>query len=184
MKNVLIVSGHPDLTTSIANQVILDETAKLLPNAEIRKLDQLFKNGTFDIAAEQAAILNADIIVLQFPFSWFSFSGVMKLWLDEVFEHGFAHGSTAKLAGKKLIISTTTGAPSVLYQKDGFFEHTMEEFAPQFEMIAKLCNLDYTGFIYTNGIGYTSRENQEKINAQKQEAKKHAERLVVLIKQL
>lgn len=29
----------------------------------------------------------------------------MKQWLDEVFVHGFAHGSTAKQAGKKPILS-------------------------------------------------------------------------------
>ncbi|WP_443091649.1 NAD(P)H-dependent oxidoreductase [Basfia succiniciproducens] len=184
MKNVLIVSGHPNLKTSVANQVILDETAKALPNAEIRKLDELFHNGTFDIAAEQAAILKADVLVFQFPFSWYSLPGVMKIWLDEVFEHGFAHGSTAKLAGKKIIFSTTTGAPTELYQKDGFFKYTMEEFAAQFEIMAQLCNLDYQGLIYTNGIGYTSRENEEKINAQKAEAKKHAQRLVALIESL
>lgn len=39
----------------------------------------------------------------------------MKQWLDEVFVHGFAHGSTAKLGGKKLILSFTTGAPQALY---------------------------------------------------------------------
>lgn len=181
MSNILIVSGHPNLNVSIANKVILDEVAKALPQAEIRKLDQLFKNGRFDIAAEQAAVLKADVIVFQFPFSWFSLPGVMKVWLDEVFEHGFAHGSTAKLAGKKILFSTTTGAPAAVYQKDGFFKYTMEEFAPQFEMMAQLCNLDYQGLIYTNGIGYTSRENEEKINAQKAEAANHAARLAAKI---
>nr|WP_298049618.1 hypothetical protein [uncultured Cardiobacterium sp.] len=39
MKNVLIISGHPDLSTSVANATILDEVAKALPDAEIRRLD-------------------------------------------------------------------------------------------------------------------------------------------------
>ena len=132
MKNILIISGHPNLQHSLANAEILAEVEKSLPQAEIRKLDALYPNRRFDIAAEQDALLKADVIVLQFPFSWYSVPGLMKLWIDEVFVHGFAHGSTAKLGGKKLIVSFTTGAPAALYQKDGFFKHSVVGYLPQF----------------------------------------------------
>lgn len=33
MKNVLIISGHPDLASSIANATILGEVARALPEA-------------------------------------------------------------------------------------------------------------------------------------------------------
>ena len=144
MKNVLIVSGHPELDTSIANQTILSEVAQALPEAEIRRLDTLYPNYQFDIETEQSAILKADVIVFQFPFSWYSVPGLMKLWIDKVFVHGFAHGSSAKIGGKKLIVSFTTGAPEAVYQKDGFFKHTVEDYLPQFETFATLCGLDYT----------------------------------------
>lgn len=143
MKNVLIVSGHPELNTSIANQTILSEVAQALPEAEIHRLDTLYPNYQFDIEAEQSAILKADVIVFQFPFSWYSVPGLMKLWIDKVFVHGFAHGSTAKIGGKKLIISFTTGAPEAVYKKDGFFKQTVEDYLPQFETFATLCGLDY-----------------------------------------
>lgn len=100
MKNILIVSGHPELTHSVANATILDEVATALPDAEIRRLDWLYPDGRFNIAAEQESLLRADVIVWQFPFSWYGLPGLMKQWLDEVFVHGFAHGSTAKLGGK------------------------------------------------------------------------------------
>ena len=144
MKNVLIVSGHRELDTSIANQTILSEVAQALPEAEIRRLDTLYPNYQFDIETEQSAILKADVIVFQFPFSWYSVPGLMKLWIDKVFVHGFAHGSSAKIGGKKLIVSFTTGAPEAVYQKDGFFKHTVEDYLPQFETFATLCGLDYT----------------------------------------
>ena len=70
MKNILIISGHPDLQHSLANAEILAEVEKSLPQAEIRKLDALYPNRQFDITAEQDALLKADVIVLQFPFSW------------------------------------------------------------------------------------------------------------------
>ena len=44
MKNVLIVSGHPDLGQSVANKTILEIVAQALPDAHIRKLDALFSN--------------------------------------------------------------------------------------------------------------------------------------------
>ena len=39
MKNVLIISGHTDLATSVANKTILETLANRLPKAEIVKLD-------------------------------------------------------------------------------------------------------------------------------------------------
>ncbi|EKH0213078.1 NAD(P)H-dependent oxidoreductase, partial [Escherichia coli] len=108
MKNILVISGHPELTHSVANATILDEVETALPDVEIRRLDRLYPDGKFNIAAEQESLLRADVIVWQFPFSWYGLPGLMKKWLDEVFVHGFAHGSTAKLGGKKLILSFTT----------------------------------------------------------------------------
>ena len=105
MKNILVISGHPELTHSVANATILDEVETALPDVEIRRLDRLYPDGKFNIAAEQKSLLRADVIVWQFPFSWYGLPGLMKKWLDEVFVHGFAHGSTAKLGGKKLILS-------------------------------------------------------------------------------
>ena len=182
MKNVLIVSGHPELDTSIANQTILSEVAQALPEAEIRRLDTLYPNYQFDIETEQSAILKADVIVFQFPFSWYSVPGLMKLWIDKVFVHGFAHGSSAKIGGKKLIVSFTTGAPEAVYQKDGFFKHTVDDYIPQFETTATLCGLDFQEPIYTNGISYTARNDEATINAQRELAKDHAARLIANIK--
>lgn len=113
MKNILIVSGHPALIHSVANATILDEVATALPDAEIRRLDWLYPDGKFNIAAEQESLLKADVIVWQFPFSWYGLPGLMKQWLDEVFIHGFAHGSTAKLGGKCREPSTEPGGDPV-----------------------------------------------------------------------
>lgn len=105
----LIISGHSDLSTSVANKVILDELEKALPDAEIRKLNQLYPTANIDVEAEQKSLLAADLIVWQFPFWWYSLPWLMKKWLDEVFLHGFSHGSKAKLGGKKLLVSLRQG---------------------------------------------------------------------------
>lgn len=43
--------------------------------------------------------------------------GLLKLWLDKIFQHGFSHGSKGKLGGKKLLFSFTTGALAVASKK-------------------------------------------------------------------
>ena len=180
MKNILVISGHPEPTHSVANATILDEVETALPDVEIRRLDRLYPDGKFNIAAEQKSLLRADVIVWQFPFSWYGLPGLMKKWLDEVFVHGFAHGSTAKLGGKKLILSFTTGAPEELYTVDSFFGHTIEEYLIPFETTARLCNLELLAPVYTCGISYADRD-ADKIAQQKTLAREHASRLVELL---
>lgn len=60
MMKTLIISGHPDLSTSVANQTILKSLKKALPDAEIRKLDQLYPDAVIDVEAEQKALLEVD----------------------------------------------------------------------------------------------------------------------------
>ncbi|MDL0089416.1 NAD(P)H-dependent oxidoreductase [Campylobacter gastrosuis] len=181
MKNVLIISGHPDLKNSVANATILDNISKILPNAKIRKLDELHKNGEFDIKAEQEAILDADIMVWQMPFYWYSMPSLMKKWLDEVFLHGFAHGSNAKIGGKKLIISITTGAPSELYSQNGLMKHSLSELIAPFESLASLCKLELKVPLFLTGISYINADETE-LNRQKEAAKNHANNLANAIK--
>ncbi len=166
MKNVLIVLGHPDLNSSEANAEILQAMENALPNAKICRLDSLYPTYQFDIEAEQSAILDADVIVFQFPFSWYSVPCLMELRIDKIFIHGFAHGSMAKIGSKKLIISTTAGAPAEIYQKDGFFQHTVEDYLPQFETFATLCGLEYLPPVMTCGVSYVGRD-EAKIAEQK-----------------
>lgn len=181
MQNVLIISGHPNINESIGNATILDEVAKALPETKIRFLDALYPDYQIDVTKEQEALLNADVIVWQFPFSWYSVPGLMKLWIDRVFVHGFAHGSTAKLGGKKLLLSFTAGAPESLYSPEGLFGHDIQQYLAQFETLAVLCNLDMLEPVYTFGLSYAGRD-EARVREQKIQAKDHARRLITAIK--
>ena len=64
MKKVLVISGHTDLATSVANKTILNTISQRLPEAEIVKLDTLYPNFRIDVDAEQQRLLKDDIIVL------------------------------------------------------------------------------------------------------------------------
>jgi len=71
-----------------------------------------------DGATEQAALLGADRIVLQYPMYWLSCPPLLKKWLDDVLTFGWAYGSTGTaLHGKELLLyrgycSTMRSAPS------------------------------------------------------------------------
>ena len=78
MKNILVVSGHPNPSASLANKTILESLRTAFPQAQFRELASLVKDGHFDPVPEQEALLKADVIVLQFPFNWYSVPGLLK----------------------------------------------------------------------------------------------------------
>ena len=178
-KNILIISGHPDLSKSFANKIILDEVQEQLPQSEFVFLDQLYPDYKIDVAAEQQKLIEADVIVLQFPFFWYSMPALMKKWVEDVFIHGFSHGSTGnKLHGKKLIVSFTYGAPESMYKHGGLQNYTIDEFLPSLKQFANLCGLEWADHISTGGLSYLSHHDEGKLALMKQEAIGHAQKLI------
>ncbi|MBQ6976758.1 MAG: NAD(P)H-dependent oxidoreductase [Selenomonadaceae bacterium] len=186
MKNILIISGHPDLKISLSNKTILDEVAKNCPQAEIRKLDELYPDYNFDVKAEQAALEKADVIIFQYPTHWYNVPGILKLYIDKVMEHGWAYGSKGTaLKGKAFIASTTVGAPENLYSAEGAMKHTVDEFYFGLQQYAALCGMDFKGFIYSCGMMYVPGITTD---AQKaaliDKAKAHAEKILDCLKSM
>ena len=183
MKNILVVSGHTDLkNNSVANRAILDELEAKLQNVEFDYLDTLYPDYKIDVAAEQAKLINADVIVLQYPVWWYHFPALMQKWMEDTFQHGFSHGSTGdKLKGKKLIASLTTGAPEALYHKGAPMGYEIEAFLPPIKAICNLCGMEFAGFVYTGGVSYQSRDDAEKLAEMKEKSAAHASRVVALI---
>ena len=84
-----------------------------------------------DIAAEQAKLLWAEVIVLQFPLWWFSVPAILKGWIDRVFAHGFAIGvpkpgtrqwmryGEGTLAGRRAMLAVTTGGRAAQFGPRG-----------------------------------------------------------------
>ena len=78
------------------------------------------KNGTYadDIKREHQLLSEADIIIFQFPLWWYSMPGILKGYIDRVFSMGWAYGGGQALAGKKILVSITTGAPELAWTED------------------------------------------------------------------
>ena len=183
MKKILIVSGHTNLNNSFANKIILDKLAKDLPEAVFDYLDKEYPDFAVDVKAEQQKLVDADIIVLQFPVFWYSYPSIMHRWMEDVFEHGFSHGSRGKaLLGKKLVASFTTGAPEEMYVKGGPQLYPIDELViPAIKSTANLCSMDYAGYVYTGGVSDAGNPDEEKAKEMRAKAEKHAERLEALL---
>lgn len=71
-----------------------------------------------DIKAEQAKLLEADLVLLQFPLWWYTVPAIMKGWFDRVFTNGFGYSPSRDwprfgdgvLKGKRAMVIVTTGA--------------------------------------------------------------------------
>lgn len=108
---ILVISGHPDLEKSNANKIILEKLEQHYGNQiSIRLLDKLYPDYQIDINAEQEAIKNADFIILQFPFYWYSTPAILKKWIDDVLYDYFPGNKLSdEFKDKVLIASVTIG---------------------------------------------------------------------------
>ena len=184
MKNIIVISGHTDLATSVANKTILDTLAQELPDAGIVKLDSLYPDFNIDVEAEQQRLLSADIIVFEFPIFWYSWPSMLHRYVEEVFQHGFSHGTTGdKLKGKKLVLSFTTGAPAEAYTHDAMGLTGDDPLLPA-KATCRLTQMQFAGEVHTCGVSYGNRTDEAKIREQEEVCRRHARRLAELLSSL
>ena len=183
MSQILVINAHPNPEKSTAGKAVLEALVKLCPQAEIRNLPALITPSGFDIVAEQAALVKADVIVWQFPFYWYSVPAIMKKWIDDVLTYGFAYGTGGTaLHGKRLILSFTTGAPASEYAHGKVMNWAVEDFLPPLLQTAKLCGLELLPPVWSTGMsfiaGVHTAADRERILS---EAQCHARRMAAEI---
>lgn len=184
MSNVVVISGHPNLNGSWTNKVILEQLESHVENIDIRRLDALYPDYNIDIETEQNALLNADIIVFQYPYYWYSAPALLKKWIDDVFAFNFAFGPEGdKLKNKHLILSFTVGGPDESYHPLGYNHFTIEQLAYPLQQTCYLAGMVYQQPIYTHRMVYIPGvyNTQEEVE---QRARNHAERLLAKIDQI
>lgn len=177
MSKVLVISGHTDPKDSVVNNEILDRLGAALPEAEIVRLADLYTHKPFDVAAEQKRLVEADVVVFQFPLFWFNIPSLLQRWMEEVWLHGFSHGSTGNaLKGKKLVLSFTTGAPEEVYVNGETNHFNQLLFSEMFA--AGFVGMEFAGMVYTCGVSYALRTEAGNVEAFKAKADDHVQRLV------
>lgn len=121
------------------------QAARALPaslDVEVRDLYRRYPDYTIDMAAEQAALGGADLVVWLHPVHWYSMPALMKLWLDEVFAFGWAYGpGGTALQGKDLWLVTSTGGTEEAYRPDGHNRYFFDAFLHPYEQTAALTGM-------------------------------------------
>ena len=183
MKKTIVIYGHPYYQMSACNKTILDEFHKEAPEAEIINLMELYPNFEIDVEREQKRLQEAEVIVFQFPFWWYGSPSIMHRYVEDVFAHGFAYGSTGTaLHGKKLILSFTAGGPHSAYTKEGYQHYYMSDFMPPFIAMANLCGLELQPEIVSYGMMIVDPNDTEHNAVVLKQAKQHGKKLADAVK--
>jgi glutathione-regulated potassium-efflux system ancillary protein KefF len=146
MSRILVLLAHPSLAQSRVNRALLQAarelaTATASPVA-VRDLYALYPDYSIDVAAEQAAAEQAELLVWQHPIHWYGMPPMMKLWLDEVLSFGWAYGpGGTALRDKAVWPVLSTGGPSDSYRPASYNRYPFEAFLPPYDQTAALCGM-------------------------------------------
>ena len=167
-----MILAHPKIEESIGNKVISEIVAKE-SNIIVRDLHQLYPNFKIDVKAEQEALMEVETIVFQYPLYWYSTPAILKEWIDQVFQYGFAFGHDSILNNKKIIASITIGSPEAQYPKE-----VREKILFPIKGLTNYCGLDFKGEVFSFNINnYTPEAGEKAIES----AKQHVTKLLTMI---
>ncbi|MEO7337630.1 MAG: NAD(P)H-dependent oxidoreductase [Caldimonas sp.] len=147
--DVLVLVAHPQLEQSRANRRLMRAASSMTrsdgsPRVEVRDLYALYPDYLIDVAAEQAALASARLVVWQHPIHWYSMPPLMKLWVDDVLAFGWAYGPDGNaLRGKDLWLAATTGGPEDSYRPGSYNRYFFDAFMPPYEQTAALCGMRF-----------------------------------------
>jgi len=140
---ILVLAAHPSLHLSTVNRSLMAAAASL-PHVRVHDLYARYPDYVIDVAAEQALVEQADLIVWQHPVHWYSMPPLMKLWLDEVLTIGWAYGPGRQvLRGKDLWLVLSTGGSERAYHPQGYNRYLFDAFLPPYEQTAALCGMRF-----------------------------------------
>lgn len=153
---VLLLLAHPAYERARVTPA-LAEAAAAAPGVTSHDLYEAYPDFLIDVEAEQARLLEHDVLALQFPLFWYSVPALLKEWMDLVLAHGFAYGrGGTRLAGKTLVCGLSTGAQAEAYGEGGGNLHTVEEFLRPLQATARLCGMHWAAPTVVHGAAVLS----------------------------
>ena len=142
--NTLVLVFHPNISESRVNKALGATAESLGGNITVRYMYDLYPDFNIDVATEQAALLGADRIVLQYPMYWLACPPLLKKWLDDVLTFGWAYGSTGTaLHGKELLLAVSVGGAGSAYGREGAHIYTIHEFLRPMQGTSRVIGTKY-----------------------------------------
>ena len=143
MAKVLVIFAHPRLEKSKINKALLNNFPKH-ENIVFNDLYEQYPNFNIDLQKEKSLLSDADYVIMQHPFYWYSCPPLLKQWIDIVLELGWAYGpGGTALKGKKIFNCITTGGNQEAYTHEGRNRFTIKELLSPFDQTAFLCQMVY-----------------------------------------
>jgi len=140
---IYLVFAHPYPSQSRAGKALLD-AVRDLPGLEVCSLYDSYPDFDIDVAAEQAALSQAQLVVWLHPVFWYSVPALLKHWFDKVLSHGWAYGDgAAALGGKDCLWVATTGGTVQAYSAAGIHERPFADFTAPLEETARFCGMNW-----------------------------------------
>ena len=143
MARIVVLCAHPHREHSRVTQALAQAAADL-PEVELRDLYALYPDYLIDVAAEQAALADTELLVWLHPVHWYGMTPLLKLWADEVLSFGWAYGrGGTALRGKDLWLVASTGGSAEAYRPDGLNRYFFDAFLPPYEQTAQLVGMRF-----------------------------------------
>ena len=140
-RKVLFLAAHPYLQRSRANHAVVEAVGGL-EGVKIHRLYDLYPYFHIETEQEQRNLLAYDALVVQHPLYWYSVPALLKLWLDEVFESGWAYGPGGEaLRGKDFQLSVTVGGPADAFHEEGFHNFPIETLLAPWRQTVSVCGM-------------------------------------------
>lgn len=178
MSKILLINAHPNPAKSVANNAIIAEVTRRLPEITVHIIADNCRNGAFDLALEHKLLTDHDIIVFQFPLYWFSVPGLLKQWFDDVLTHGFAYGTSGTALKDKLAVFSFTAGEDISSENPVIDGTPVKAMCAPLFLTANYCRMRNTDPVFSGGMmfieGVSTEDDLKGIKA-------HGEALAALL---
>lgn len=160
----LVIIAHPNIDESRVNKSWKQELAQYPNEVTVHELYKEYPDWKIDVEKEHQLLESHDHIILQFPIYWFNCTPLLKKWIDDVFTHGWAHGSNGKkLEGKKFGIAVSVGGGKEDYTSNG----TASSFTMEDVLMPFKASFKYVGAVmlpYYAAYGFSFQPGDEVVS--------------------
>jgi glutathione-regulated potassium-efflux system ancillary protein KefF len=157
--SIALVYAHPYPNHSRVGRRLLAAVHRL-DGLEVRSLYARYPDFAIDVAAEQRALLAAELIVWQHPTYWYGVPSLLALWFEKVLARGWAYGQGGvALRDKTCLWVVTTGGDADAYRAGGMHGRPFSEFVAPIEQTARFCGMHWAPPLIMHGAHHLS-ENE------------------------